>query len=155
MNNVFFIIGKIFVYLILSIGASMLVYLGSGYFFNQFLNSIIPLLATLIAIYITSNSLIIIELNRIKEKHKEADPSSVLSEGKKAFKFQIILLLCLVIVFIIRDLIMKIDFGNENIHKATLILSNAFSIAAFSYFMESLYDTGKTLFLLLDFNNKD
>ncbi|SBV98266.1 hypothetical protein [uncultured Dysgonomonas sp.] len=34
------------------------------------------------------------------------------------------------------------------------ILSNAFAIAVFGYFLEAIYDMGQTLFTLVDFDNK-
>lgn len=148
--------GKICAYTIVSILISTLVYFGNGTFFLSFINDLIPLLATLFAIYLTANTLVTIEINRIKDKYPAADTLPTTKEIKRIFIIQLILILILIMVFVVRDFLLNIKIQIEliNIHMIIMIISNAFAVSVFGYFLEAIYDTGKTLFLLIDFNSK-
>jgi len=146
--------GKICIYTLISFSIALLIHYSKAEFFYNFLNGLIPLLATLTAIYITSNSLIIIELNRIKDKHSNVNVSDVIKEIKSIFITQIILISSLTFAFILKDFLLNIHFECSKMHAVIIFLTNSFAIGAFSYFIEALYDTGCTLFTLIDFNNK-
>lgn len=144
--------GKICLYTIVSLLISTIVHFGNGEFFNAFMNNIIPLLATLSAIYMTANSLVVIEFNKIKEQHKSADGAPLMKEIKKIFITQIILIFVLLIIILSGDLIVNIDDAFPYYTDVIPFVVHASAIAVFCYFLEAIYDMGCTLFMLVDAN---
>lgn len=148
--------GKICLYTIVSLLISTIVHFGNGEFINAFMNNIIPLLATLSAIYMTANSLVVIEFNKIKEQHKSADGAPLMKEIKKIFITQMILIFVLLIIILSGDLIVNIDDAFPYYTDVIPFVVHASAIAVFCYFLEAIYDMGCTLFMLVDANlNKD
>ena len=116
-------------------------------FFTTFINSsLLSLLVTLTAIYMTSISLIAVELNRLSASQKNIECEQFISELKSIFIMQIILIIISFITFILKDYLL-IRISNYSSH--IIYISNYLFMAVFSYFIEALYDMGKTLFLLI------
>ncbi|MCS2890432.1 hypothetical protein NXY11_22430 [Parabacteroides faecis] len=143
---------KIITYITISCGLSYLAYEGNGSFFIEFLKNIIPLLATLLAINMTSSALIAGELSKLRIKYPKADLTATNKEMKKTFIFQLYLLIALFIIFLLRDALI---IQNLEIKKIVTLISNAFAIGIFLYYLEIIYDLGKALFDILNFNNQN
>ena len=135
---------KIIAYLAI---ASLLSYLannGDREFIKGFSSNIISLLTTILAINIPTSTLIISEINRIKEK-MDIHSTATFNELKHGLIMQIVVLVCL---FVIQTLCAFLK--NKNI-----IVSDSFVIAAFIYYLEVIYDLGIALFDLITFKVKD
>lgn len=126
---------------------------GSGNtFFDNFNNIIIPLLATLLAINITTSSLIAGELRKIQLVNPECDLVDAKTEMKRIFKVQLCLILGLLFVFLIKDC----SFIKNNINNQWVqIFVNGSVLAVFGYFLEIIYDLGCSLFDIINFNSED
>lgn len=147
MNRIY----KIIAYIAVSLFLGYLAYVGNGCFFDEFLKSIIPLLATLLAINITTSALIIGELSKLKDNHSDADLTTSNKAIKRTFITQIVLILALLLVLLIRDILLTL---NISIKDYVVLLSNVFVFGAFLYYLEIIYDLGKALLGIVNFNNK-
>ena len=148
MNN----ICKIFTYVVGSILISSMATCNNSTFFDDFNDFLIPLLATLLAINITTTSLITGELTKIKKIAPNCDISRSLTEMKKTFKAQIILIGSLILVYIVKDCSFILTYIEKDIVE---IGTNAYSIAVFAYFLEIIYDLGCSLFDVINFNSSN
>ena len=142
---------KIIAYLAI---ASLLSYLannGDREFIKGFSSNIISLLTTILAINIPTSTLIISEINRIKEK-MDIHSTATFNELKHGLIMQIVVLVCL---FVIQTLCAFLK--NKNIIEESVIniVSDSFVIAAFIYYHEVIYDLGIALFDLITFKVKD
>lgn len=146
MNKIY----KLIAYISISLGLSYLVSIGVGVFFNQFTNNAIPLLATLLAINITASALIGSELNRLKQTYPNADTKETSFELKQTLILQVVLILSLFVIFIIRDWLIKTNFIHIGYYK---LFADAFLIGVFLYYFEIIYDLGKGLLRIIDFNS--
>ena len=120
---------KIIAYLAI---ASLLSYLannGDREFIKGFSSNIISLLTTILAINIPTSTLIISEINRIKEK-MDIHSTATFNELKHGLIMQIVVLVCL---FVIQTLCAFLK--NKNIIEESVIniVSDSFVIAAFIY----------------------
>jgi hypothetical protein len=147
MNSLY----KIIAYIAVSLFLGYLAYAGNGCFFDEFLKSIIPLLATLLAINITTSALIIGELSKLKDNHSDADLTISNKAIKRTFITEIVLILALLLVLLIRDILLTL---NISIKDYVVLLSNAFVFGVFLYYLEIIYDLGKALLGIVNFNNK-
>lgn len=134
--------------------ASLLSYLannGDREFIKGFSSSIISLLTTILAINIPASTLIISEINRIKEK-MNIQPTATFKELKHGLIMQIAVLSCLFVIQIACSFL-----KNKNIIEEVLlnIISDSFVIAAFIYYLEVIYDLGIALFDMITFRAKD
>lgn len=152
--HIVYTIGKTFIYLVISTLVAIMIHYSDAKFFDSFINGLIPLLATLTAIYMTANSLVFIELNRIKEKYKSADIKSTINDIKLIFTVQIIMILFLTFAFILKDFLLGLEWDSQLVYGIIKITSNSIALAVFGYFLEAIYDTGCILFMFIDFNNK-
>lgn len=141
-------ISKIISYVSVSLFLSYLESLGSGVFFNQIKENIIPLLATLLAINITTSALIAVELKKFISQFNEADPNKVTKELKFSFVIQLFALLFLFLVLLINDL----SIQNLIYKKYSELITNAIVIGVFLYYMEIILDLGKALLQILNAN---
>lgn len=146
MNKIY----KIVAYISISFGLSYLVSIGTGDFFDQFINSAIPLLATLLAINITASALIASELNRLKQAYPNAETKDTAFELKQTLIYQVVFIIALFIVFIVRDWLIESNFLYIRIYK---LFANACLIGVFMFFFEIIYDLGKGLLRIIDFNS--
>ena len=125
-------------------------YVNGSSFFESFNGMLIPLLATLLAINITTSSLVAGELRKIKKEFPQCDIKNSTNEIKRIFKIQIFLIASLLFLFIIKDC----DFIQEYINQQYItIFVNGYVIAAFGYFLEIIYDLGCSLFDIINFNS--
>ena len=145
MNKIY----KIIAYLSISLVLSYIVSIGNGDFFKQFTNNAIPLLTTLLAINITASALIASELNRLKHNYPNANTKETSFELKQTLTLQVIFILFLFVVFIIRDWLDEIEFIYIGYYQ---IATNACLIGVFLYYFEIIYDLGKGLLRIIDFN---
>ena len=76
MNRVY----KIFTYSAIALLLGYIAYEGNGDFIKEFLKNIISLLATIVAINLPTCALIVSELNKLKDKHPDADVSDISKE---------------------------------------------------------------------------
>lgn len=134
--------------------ASLLSYLannGDREFIQGFSSNIISLLTTILAINIPTSTLIISEINRIKEK-TDIEPIATFKELRHGLIMQIAVLICL---FIIQTACSFLK--NKNIIEELVInvVSDSFVIAAFLYYIEVIYDLGIALFNLITFKVKN
>ena len=146
MNKIF----KIISYLSVSLFFSYLESLGSGIFFDNLKNNIIPLLATLLAINITTGALISTELKKFTSQFPNASSIDVSKELRFSFIIQLISLVFLFIVLLINDIITK----EITYIKYSEYLTNTIIIGVFLYYLEIILDLGKALFKILNANNK-
>lgn len=134
--------------------ASLLSYLannGDREFIQGFSSNIISLLTTILAINIPTSTLIISEINRIKEK-TDIQPIAAFKELKHGLIMQIAVLICLFMAQTVCSFL-----KNKNIIEESVIniISGSFVIAAFIYYLEVIYDLGIALFDLITFKIKD
>lgn len=141
---------KIVTYIVISAFISWVAYVNDSCFFESFNELLIPLLATLLAINITTSSLVAGELRKIKKENPQCDIGKSTNEIKYIFKIQIALIASLLIIFIIKDC----DFITQCVDaKWVAIIVNGYVIAVFSYFLEIIYDLGCSLFDIMTFNS--
>lgn len=140
---------KIITYITISLLLSWIGYKEEGNgFLDQLSIFIIPLLATLLAINITTMALVAGEIRKIIEKFND---SSIFEKTKKevgkVFTIQLVLFVTLFFILIVREK----DFEyipNYNYFKT--IISNAFMIGVFGYYLEVIMDSGKSLLEILN-----
>lgn len=145
MNKIY----KLIAYISVSALISWLAYSNGSSFFESFNGLLIPLLATLLAINITTSSLVAGELRKIKKEHPQCDIGKSTNEIKRIFKIQIVLIASLLALFIIKDcgwIKQCID------QKWITIFTNGYVTAVFIYFLEIIYDLGCSLFDIINFN---
>lgn len=142
---------KIIAYLAIASLLSFIANTGDREFIKEFSSNIISLLATILAINIPTSTLIITEINRIKEK-VNIQSTATFKELKHGLIKQIAVLVCLFILKIVCSFI-----SNKNILDESLMntISDTFAIAAFIYYLEVIYDLGIALFDLITFKVKD
>lgn len=102
------------------------------------------------AINIPTSTLIVSEINRIKNKI-DIQPEPTFEELKHGLIMQIVILICLFIIQIICNYIsgkMPLFIFYTN------LISDAFAIAAFLYYIEIIYDLGIALFNLISYKTK-
>lgn len=146
MNKIY----KIIAYIAVSICLSWIAYVNGSTFFESFNGLLIPLLATLLAINITTSSLVAGELRKIKKEFPQCDIGKSTKEIKRIFRIQIWLIASLLILFIGKDC----SFIVNNIEKHYItVISNGCVIAVFCYFLEIIYDLGCSLFDIINFNS--
>ena len=134
--------------------ASLLSYLannGDREFIQGFSSNIISLLTTILAINIPTSTLIISEINRIKEK-TDIQPIATFKELKHGLIMQIAVLICLFVIQTVCGFLKNKNIIGESVVN---IISDSFVIAAFIYYLEVLYDLGIALFDLITFKVKD
>lgn len=140
---------KAIAYLSISIILSYLANNGCREFIKGFSDNIISLLATILAINIPTSTLIISEINKIKER-LSIDPSSTFKELKHGLIMQILILLSLIVILIVCDFMKNRDaISSLKID----IISGMFVLASFIYYLEVIYDLGIALFELIDFGS--
>lgn len=128
-------------------GLSWVANFNSSDFFDSFNEVIIPLLATLLAINITTAALIAGELRKIQSEYPSVKIGDSKTEIKRTFKVQIFAICSLVILMIIKDWSWLIDsLGQTTID----IIFNGYVIACFCYFLEIIYDLGCALFDIIN-----
>ncbi|CUQ23905.1 hypothetical protein [Bacteroides thetaiotaomicron] len=134
--------------------ASLLSYLannGDREFIQGFSSNIISLLTTILAINIPTSTLIISEINRIKEK-TDIQPIATFKELKHGLIMQIAVLICLFVIQTVCGFLKNKNIIGESVVN---IISDSFVIAAFIYYLEVIYDLGIALFDLITFKVKD
>ena len=110
-------------------------------------DNIISLLATILTINIPTSTLIISEINKIKDKFS-IDSSPAFKELRHGLIAQIFVLCSLIVILIVCDFIQNMDFITSwKIH----IISGTFVLASLIYYLEVIYDLGIALFKLIDF----
>lgn len=142
---------KVIAYLAIAIILSYFANIGDREFIKQFSLNIISLLATILAINIPTSTLIISEINRLKEK-ANIQACSTFKELKHGLIMQIAVLFCLFIIQI------GCNYAKTKLPFCTLkisIISDSFAIVAFIYYLEVIYDLGIALFELLSFKIND
>lgn len=144
-------ITKIIAYLAIAAVLSYLANEGDREFIKGFSSGIISLLTTILAINIPTSTLIISEINRLKEKI-DVQPTAIFKELKHGLIMQIIVLINLFIVQVICDFLSSKGWVELSI---TNIVSGTFVIAAFIYYLEVIYGLGVALFDLICFKMKD
>lgn len=142
---------KIIGYLAVSFCLSYLAVNGDGIFISSFTNNIIALLATLLALNITTSALISSEVSKIKYNYPQANVVDISKELKTTLIKQIVLLLFMLVITILSSWI-YVEF--PSIKNCIMYFVNASAIYAFLYYIEVIYDLGKGLFSIIDFNNK-
>lgn len=139
---------KIITYITVSFVLSFIGYKEEDGFLNQLSIFIIPLLATLLAINITTMALVAGEIRKIIEKFND---SSIFEKSKKeisaVFTTQLILFIILFFLLIIRE---KEIACIPNYNYWKIIISNGFMIAVFGYYLEVIMDSGKSLLEILN-----
>ena len=142
---------KVIAYLAISSLLSYLANNGDREFVKEFSSTIISLLTTILAINIPTSTLIVSEINRIKEK-TNIHSTATFNELKHWLIMQIAVLVCLFVIQIVCSFL-----KNKNIIDGTIIniISGSFVIAAFIYYLEVIYDLGVALFDLITFKVKD
>ena len=133
---------KIIAYSAIAIVLSYIANISDREFIKGFSSNIISLLTTILAINIPTSTLIVSEINRIKNK--------IDIQTEPTFE-EIVILICLFIIQIICNYIsgkmpLFIFFTN--------LISDAFAIAAFLYYIEIIYDLGIALFNLISYKTK-
>ena len=143
---------KIIAYLAIAFILSYLADNGCREFIKMFSDNIISLLATILAINIPTSTLIISEINKIKER-LNVDPSATFKELKYGLMTQIVVLCSLIIILIVCDFMQSKDIVPSS---QLNIISGTFVLASFIYYLEIIYDLGIALFELINFksNNK-
>lgn len=145
MNKIY----KFIAYISVSALISWIAYSNNSSFFESFNGMLIPLLATLLAINITTSSLVAGELRKIKKECPQCDIMKSTNEIKRIFKIQIALIASLLVIFIVKDscwLSQCVDY------KWIAIFVNGYVTAVFIYFLEIIYDLGCSLFDIVNFN---
>ena len=141
---------KIIAYLAVALLLSYMANNGDREFIKEFSSGIISLLTTILAINIPTSTLVISEINRIKDKIN-IQPSATFKELKHGLIMQIAVLGCLFVIQIVCSFL-----KNKNIVEDSVlnIISDSFVIAAFIYYLEVIYDLGIALFDLITFKVK-
>ena len=88
-------------------------------------------------------------------RHPGINITNTMYSVKRIFIVQLVLIAALFISFIVRDILIKIEFEITCFHDIVIIFSNAFAIAVFLYFLEALYDVGQTVYSLIDYNGSN
>lgn len=147
------ILGKFFLYLIISCTVSGLAYFVESNFINKFSESILPLLSAILAINITTSALLSGEIKKYISKvpDKKLDFGDTVKEIKWTFKIQIFLLCFLFIVLILKNATL---FNQSEYKIWTELISNAVIVGVFGYFLEIILDLGVALFQIIDHNKK-
>lgn len=146
MNKIY----KLIAYMTVSALISWIAHVNNSSFFESFNGLLIPLLATLLTINITTSSLVAGELRKIKKESPQCNIGKSTDEIKRTFKVQIFLIASLLIIFIIKDC----GFITQCVDaKWVAIIVNGYVIAVFSYFLEIIYDLGRSLFDIITFNS--
>ena len=141
---------KIIAYIAVSGVISWIAYINGSSFFESFNGLLIPLLATLLAINITTSSLVAGELRKIRNEYPQCNIGKSTNEIKRIFKIQIFLIVTLLILLIFKDC----SFVEDNIEdQYVTIFTNGCVIAVFCYFLEIIYDLGCSLFDIINFNS--
>lgn len=146
MNKIY----KIIAYLAVSCFLSWLSYSNENSFFIGFNNIVIPLLATLLAINITTSSLIAGELRKIQTANPNSKIKDAKYEIKRIFKTQLFLICSLLGLFIIKDCSLIVEYIEQ---KYIDIAVNACVVGVFIYFLEIIYDLGCSLFDIINHNS--
>lgn len=141
---------KTIAYLAVALLLSYMANNGDREFIKGFSTGIISLLSTILAINIPTSTLVISEINRIKEKIN-LEPTATFKELKHGLIMQIAVLGCLFVIQIVCSFL-----KNKNIVENPIldIISDSFVIAAFMYYLEVIYDLGISLFDLITFKIK-
>lgn len=145
--------GKFTLYLITSCAISGLAYWTGSNFINKFSESILPLLSAILAINITTSALLSGEIKKYISNIPDSEScfDDTIREIKWTFKIQIFLLFILFINLILKDA----KLFNQLEYKIwTDIISNAFIVGIFGYFLEIIYDLGVALFQIIEANKK-
>lgn len=142
---------KIIAYLAIASLLSFIANTGDREFIKEFSSNIISLLATILAINIPTSTLIITEINRIKEK-VNIQSTATFKELKHGLIKQIAVLVCLFILKIVCSFISSKNILDESLMNT---ISDTFAIAAFIYYLEVIYDLGIALIDLITFKVKD
>lgn len=152
MNRIY----KIVSYIAISLLLGYMAYEGNGDFIKEFLKNIIPLLATIVAINIPTCALLVNELHKLKNQYLNIDVSEICKEMRLSIIVQLLLIVMLVCFLIIRDFLLNQNFVISNFIyiKYINIAVNSFAIGFFIYFLEIVWDLGKALFKLIQFNIK-
>jgi len=146
MNKIY----KLIAYVAVSALISWIACENNSSFFKSFNELLIPLLATLLTINITTSSLVAGELRKIKKECPQCDIGKSTNEIKQTFKIQIFLIASLLVLFAVKDC----NFIKQYIDQQYItIFVNGYVIVVFGYFLEIIYDLGCALFDIINFNS--
>lgn len=114
-------------------------------------SSLIPLLITIIAFYMTILGLIIKELVAYKEKTNK-DISNVLKSMRKDVNTEICIVCAAFLCYLVRGAVSS--YVTEQVLDYITILSNSVTVFSFFYFLWLIYDSVMGLWDLIEENNK-
>jgi len=114
-------------------------------------SSLIPLLITIIAFYMTIMGLIIKELIAFKER-TESDISDVVKSMRRDMNVEICIVCVAFLCYLIRGAVSS--FVTPKVLDCITILSNAITVFSFFYFLWLIYDSVMGLWDLIEANNK-
>lgn len=148
-------IGKFTIYALISCSISFLTFWSKSNFISNFSNTIIPLLSTILTINITTSALLSSEIKKfiLNTPNSETHFKDTITEIKWTFKIQIILISSLFIILIIKDI--PFLTSTEELKKWNQIITDAYVIGVFIYFLEIIYDLGIALFQILEHNKNN
>ncbi|MBK9284744.1 MAG: hypothetical protein IPM51_10565 [Sphingobacteriaceae bacterium] len=143
-------IKNIFAFLFLALLISLGLHWIESNFIAEFLKSnLIIILLTLLAINTATVSILLSKLKEISEKHKDFNFEESYGSLKSSLTEQIVLICFGFIVLILAD---------SKIIQAKLpyqeIIFNTLNTAIFIYSVDILRDTGKAIFIIVDFEKK-
>lgn len=131
--------------IIITLGSN---YLKSDFIFNFLDANLVVILIALLAINLTTCSVIMTKLKEISDK-KNIDFTKTVIELKKSIYEQIILI-CLSVIFQI--LKHSVIIGSKL--KYHQIIFDSLIVMLFIYSVYILYDTGKAIFVILEYENE-
>ena len=150
INNIFRYLG----YLALSLGLGWFSNLSGNEsdFILKISSSLIPLLITILAFYVTVLGLILKELVEYKNKTNK-DIKGVIKNMRRDVNIEISIICIAFICYIVRGALASVV--TEEWLTYTTIASNAVTVFSFVYFLLLIYDSVTGLWNLIEANNKD
>lgn len=143
MNN----LKNIVFFLFLGGLTELLLYNLKSNYFEEFLSeNLITLLFAILAINITTFSVVLTKLNDLKKKHKCSFDNTI-REFEKSVIEQILLIFIAIMVFSAIESKFIADYTNLKEYLAAL------AISCFYYSIYILYDTSKAIFVLLEYED--
>ena len=143
---------RVISYIFISGLLAFLISIGSGEYFKIFRSNSVALLTTILAVSISATSLVSGELSKLKRKYPNANLADVFGNLEEKIITQIVMILLLLTTYIVKDIIIKNECAILQWYE---VANDAILIAALLFSLETIYDLGKGLIELLNFNHSD
>ena len=140
--NIFMSIGIGFLF------AQLQLFCGTDFLFKFLQSNLITILIALIAINSATLSIVLTKIREIMDKHNGGNFSRTKDQMILSIQEQIFLIIFSIVCFII------LDSTFIKIHTEYKIFIETLLIGTFIYSLRILYDTAKSIFVILDYKNE-